>query len=59
MRFSRKARVPSFMSSVAVTSPKSVASCSATSPRGYHVLGELGTRPAVTYLKKILREEHA
>ncbi len=30
-----------------------------TSPRGYHVLGELGTRPAVTYLKKILREEHA
>ena len=29
------------------------------SPRGYHVLGELGTRPAVTYLKKILREEHA
>ena len=30
-----------------------------TSARGYHVLGELGTRPAVTYLKKILREEHA
>jgi molybdopterin-containing oxidoreductase family iron-sulfur binding subunit len=29
------------------------------SPRGYHVLGELGTRPAVTYLKKILREENA
>jgi molybdopterin-containing oxidoreductase family iron-sulfur binding subunit len=29
------------------------------SPRSYHVLGELGTRPAVTYLKKILREEHA
>jgi molybdopterin-containing oxidoreductase family iron-sulfur binding subunit len=29
------------------------------SPRGYHVLGELGTRPAVTYLKKILREEPA
>jgi anaerobic selenocysteine-containing dehydrogenase/Fe-S-cluster-containing dehydrogenase component len=28
------------------------------SPRGYHVLGELGTRPAVTYLKKILREDH-
>lgn len=27
------------------------------SPRGYHVLGELGTRPAVTYLKKVLREE--
>ena len=29
------------------------------SSRGYHVLGELGTRPALTYLKKILREEHA
>jgi molybdopterin-containing oxidoreductase family iron-sulfur binding subunit len=29
------------------------------SPRGYHVLGELGTRPAVTYLRKILREAHA
>jgi anaerobic selenocysteine-containing dehydrogenase/Fe-S-cluster-containing dehydrogenase component len=29
------------------------------SPRGYHVLGELGTRPAVTYLKKIVREEPA
>jgi molybdopterin-containing oxidoreductase family iron-sulfur binding subunit len=29
------------------------------SPRGYHVLGELGTRPAVTYLKKIIREAHA
>jgi molybdopterin-containing oxidoreductase family iron-sulfur binding subunit len=29
------------------------------SPRGYHVLGELGTRPAVTYLKKIVREAHA
>jgi molybdopterin-containing oxidoreductase family iron-sulfur binding subunit len=29
------------------------------SPRGYHVLGELGTRPAVTYLRKILREEPA
>ncbi len=26
------------------------------SPRGYHVLGELGTRPAVTYLKKVLKE---
>jgi molybdopterin-containing oxidoreductase family iron-sulfur binding subunit len=26
------------------------------SPRGYHVLGELGTRPAVTYLKKVTRE---
>jgi molybdopterin-containing oxidoreductase family iron-sulfur binding subunit len=24
--------------------------------RGYHVLGELGTRPAVTYLKKVLKE---
>ncbi|HET7876064.1 MAG TPA: 4Fe-4S dicluster domain-containing protein [Methylomirabilota bacterium] len=25
------------------------------SPRGYHVLEELGTRPAVTYLKKVVR----
>ncbi len=25
------------------------------SPRGYHVLHELGTRPAVTYLKKVVR----
>jgi anaerobic selenocysteine-containing dehydrogenase/Fe-S-cluster-containing dehydrogenase component len=38
---------------------KSRVSGLSTSPRGYHVLGELGTRPAVTYLKKILREEHA
>jgi anaerobic selenocysteine-containing dehydrogenase/Fe-S-cluster-containing dehydrogenase component len=29
------------------------------SPRGYHVLGELGTRPAVTYLRKIVRGTHA
>jgi molybdopterin-containing oxidoreductase family iron-sulfur binding subunit len=29
------------------------------SPRGYHVLGELGTKPAVTYLRKVLRETHA
>jgi molybdopterin-containing oxidoreductase family iron-sulfur binding subunit len=27
------------------------------SPRGYHVLHELGTRPAVTYLKKVVRSE--
>ncbi len=27
------------------------------SPRGYHVLEELGTRPAVTYLKKVVRAE--
>ena len=26
------------------------------SARGYHVLDELGTRPAVTYLKKVTRE---
>jgi anaerobic selenocysteine-containing dehydrogenase/Fe-S-cluster-containing dehydrogenase component len=38
---------------------KSRVSGLSVSPRGYHVLGELGTRPAVTYLKKILREEHA
>jgi Fe-S-cluster-containing dehydrogenase component len=38
---------------------KSRVSRLSVSGRGYHVLGELGTRPAVTYLKKILREEHA
>jgi molybdopterin-containing oxidoreductase family iron-sulfur binding subunit len=27
------------------------------SPRGYHVLEELGTRPAVTYLRKVVRAE--
>jgi molybdopterin-containing oxidoreductase family iron-sulfur binding subunit len=27
----------------------------ARSPRGYHVLEELGTRPGVTYLKKVVR----
>jgi molybdopterin-containing oxidoreductase family iron-sulfur binding subunit len=27
------------------------------SPRSYHVLEELGTRPAVTYLKKVVRAE--
>ena len=26
-----------------------------TSPRSYHVLDELGTRPAVTYLKQVVR----
>jgi molybdopterin-containing oxidoreductase family iron-sulfur binding subunit len=26
------------------------------SPRGYHVLGGLGTRPAVTYLRKVLKD---
>ena len=31
----------------------------AASPRGYHVLGELGTRPAVTYLKKVVKGAHA
>jgi Fe-S-cluster-containing dehydrogenase component len=25
------------------------------SPRAYHVLDELGTRPSVTYLKKVVR----
>ncbi|MGH7277753.1 MAG: molybdopterin dinucleotide binding domain-containing protein, partial [Candidatus Rokuibacteriota bacterium] len=28
------------------------------SPRAYHVLGELGTRPGVTYLRKVVRQEH-
>ncbi len=31
----------------------------AASPRGYHVLGEQGTRPAVTYLKKVVKGAHA
>jgi molybdopterin-containing oxidoreductase family iron-sulfur binding subunit len=29
------------------------------SPRSYHVLEELGTRPAVTYLKKVVRDAGA
>jgi molybdopterin-containing oxidoreductase family iron-sulfur binding subunit len=29
------------------------------SPRRYHVLGELGTRPSVTYLRKVVRGGHA
>jgi len=36
--------------------PQSRVSRLSASPRGYHVLGELGTRPAVTYLKKVTRE---
>ena len=28
----------------------------AHSPRAYHVLEEIGTRPSVTYLKKVVRE---
>jgi molybdopterin-containing oxidoreductase family iron-sulfur binding subunit len=31
----------------------------AHAPRAYHVLDEVGTRPAVTYLKKVLRAEQA
>ena len=31
----------------------------ALSPRSYHVLHELGTRPAVTYLEKVVRAEPA
>jgi len=27
------------------------------SARGYHVLGEVGTQPSVTYLKKVVRVE--
>ncbi len=27
------------------------------SPRGYHVLGEIGTRSSLTYLKKVVRKE--
>ncbi|MFQ5898195.1 MAG: molybdopterin-dependent oxidoreductase [Candidatus Methylomirabilia bacterium] len=39
--------------------PGSRASELARSARGYHVLGELGTRSAITYLKKVTREPHA
>jgi molybdopterin-containing oxidoreductase family iron-sulfur binding subunit len=35
---------------------KSGVSRLSASRRGYHALGELGTRPAVTYLKKVLKE---
>jgi len=31
----------------------------AHSPRAYHVLEELGTRPGVTYLRKVVRQDHA
>ncbi len=30
----------------------------AHAPRAYHVLDEIGTRPSVTYLKKVVREAH-
>ena len=33
--------------------PGSRVSRAAAGPRAYHVLGELNTRPAVTYLKKV------
>jgi molybdopterin-containing oxidoreductase family iron-sulfur binding subunit len=36
--------------------PQSRASQLARSPRGYHVLEELGTRSAITYLKKVTRD---
>ena len=36
--------------------PESRVSKLSRSSRGYHVLEELGTRPAVTYLKKVTRE---
>jgi len=36
-----------------VNDPASRAHALAQSPRGYHVLGELGVRPAITYLAKI------
>ena len=36
--------------------PSSRVATLSRSPRGYHVLGELGTRPAVTYLKKVTRD---
>ncbi|MBI4587418.1 MAG: molybdopterin-dependent oxidoreductase [Candidatus Rokubacteria bacterium] len=36
--------------------PSSGVATLARSPRGYHVLEELGTRPAITYLKKVTRD---
>ena len=36
--------------------PSSQVAKLARSPRGYHVLEELGTRPGITYLKKVVRE---
>ena len=36
--------------------PSSQVAKLARSPRGYHVLEELGTRPGITYLKKVTRE---
>jgi len=30
----------------------------ANAPRAYHVLDEIGTRPSVTYLKKVVRGGH-
>jgi molybdopterin-containing oxidoreductase family iron-sulfur binding subunit len=38
---------------------RSLVSQLSMSPRGYHALGELGTRPGITYLKKIVREADA
>src|SRR5262249_20483219 len=35
--------------------PQSRVSKLSASPRGYHVLGELGTRPALTYLKQVVK----
>jgi len=29
------------------------------SPRAYHVLAEIGTRPSITYLRKVVRDGHA
>jgi len=37
--------------------PESRVSQLATDARAYHVLGELNTRPAVTYLKKVTQSE--
>jgi molybdopterin-containing oxidoreductase family iron-sulfur binding subunit len=39
--------------------PESRVSQLAKSVRGYHVLGELNTRPAITYLKKVRRDTTA
>jgi molybdopterin-containing oxidoreductase family iron-sulfur binding subunit len=38
---------------------QSAASKLSASPRGYHTLGELGARPAITYLRKVVKEPSA
>jgi Fe-S-cluster-containing dehydrogenase component len=39
--------------------PESRVSRTARDPRGYHVLEEINTRPAITYLAKVLHRSEA